>query len=130
MNRRLFAIAVACSAVLKVQVYVGSPHGVIFLVEMDYVAVPREERFFGLFRNHPAVVGVCVVVAQLVAVHDDGELVPAAALVHLRQYLEKAPPVIGNDDIVCFEFDGVGLPPIYRVFEVSASLDFPAVVNL
>lgn len=131
MQGRVVVFATSGPAILKIEIDVGCPCGVVvLLVKMDDIAVSHEVAFFGIFCNHPTVVGVGVVVTQLGAVHENGKLVPATTFFHLGLYLEKTAAVIGADDIICIEFDGVGLASVDGVFQVSASLDFPTVVDL
>ncbi len=144
MYRRKTVDAHAAAAILKVELHIGGPKGVVDnLVEVDVAAVLDEGRLGGELLAHPGDVLVAAIDAGLgnglqLAVggrvwHHDGELVAAVALIDLRLEVEVVVAVVhveGGLAIVFVEVDSVAALAVDGVLEVAAALDFPAVVDV
>ena len=124
-------VAFPLPTVFKMQVYVGCPLGVVFLVDVDVVAVARNHGFWSAIELDPGVSRDDVVHPEFWIVDHDGECFPAFAALHRNPYLQVMVPIayIGDFHIFAVELLLDFVFAIDAVFEEPAALDFPAVVD-
>ena len=124
--------AFSTSAVLYGKLEVCSPGGIVLLVKRDYAAVRKNDRVWRCFQTDPGILLYYLVFAKEGPVDHDGELVAVAAFIHAGLEKEVVVTVVdeGNFHIPLMQLDFPILGTLDTVFEISATLDFPAVVNL
>ena len=129
--RRAAIVAFSLPTVFKMQVYGGCPLGVVFLVDVDVVAVARNHGLGGSVELNPGVGGDDVVHTQFWIVDHDGERFSAFTALHRNSYLQVMVPIayIGDFHVFAVEFLLEFVFAIDAVFEEPAALDFPAVVD-
>ena len=129
--RRAAIVAFPLPTVFKMQVYGGCPLGVVFLVDVDVVAVARNHGLRGSVELNPGVGGDDVVHTQFWIIDHDGERFSAFTALHRNSYLQVMVPIayIGDFHVFAVEFLLEFVFAIDAVFEEPAALDFPAVVD-
>ncbi len=129
--RRKAFVAFSLPAIRKMQMDVGRPFCVVFLIDMNVVAVPLNKRFGGALDLNPCICRDDIVVAELWIVYKNAQLVLAIATFHWDSYLKVVVviPDEWNFDIVSAEFLLDLVFAVDGVFEEPAAFDFPAVVD-
>ena len=123
--------AFSLPAIFEVQVDVRCPLGVVFLVDGHVAAVASDKRFGGAFYLNPSICRNDSVFAELRVVHHDVHLVFAIAAVHRDFNQEVMVAVADEGDFYVFTFQFLRdfVLAVDGVFEKSAALDFPTVVD-
>ena len=124
-------VAFPLPAILKMQVDGGGPLGIVFLVDVDVVAVSRNICFGDAFELKPGVSRDNVVHPEFWIVDHDSESFLAFAVFHRDSYLQVMVSVayVWNFHVVAIEFLLNFVFAVYTVLEKSAALHFPAVVD-
>ena len=131
MDWRAVGVTFPLPAILKMQVDGGGPLGIVFLVDVDVVAVSRNICFGDAFELKPGVSRDNVVHPEFWIVDHDSESFLAFAVFHWDSYLQVMVSVayVWNFHVVAIEFLLDFVFAVYTVLEKSAALHFPAVVD-
>ena len=117
--------------VLELQIERRRPLGIVFLVYCGVIVVADKDRFGGCLDLEPGVACHDCIFTELGLVDHDVHLVLAFAAFNrnFNQQVMVIVPDIGNFDVVSLQFLRDFLTAIDAVLEVTAALDFPAVVD-
>ena len=124
-------VASPLPAIFKMKVDGGGPLGIVFLVDVDVVAVSRNKSFGGAIELNRGVFGYDVVHSQFWIVDHDVDSFFALATFHRNPDLQVMVSVayVWNFHVVAIEFLLDFVFAVDAVFEKSTALHFPAVVD-
>ena len=130
-NGREFAVAFSGAAVFKLQVHVGGPLDVVFLVDRNVVAVALEVCYGRSLLFYVGVVVHNGVLAELRLVYHDVDEAAAFAIFYgnLDKKVMVAVPYKWNFHVFPFQLLLDFFFSVDGVLEESAALDFPAGVD-
>lgn len=141
MYRSVVVIARSAAAILEIKLNVGCPEGILDnFVKMDVAAVFNKGCFFIDGLAHPGNLLVVSVddsrgygldfPACGGPVYHDGELIASVAFVELGLEIEIMTAILRYIAIFTVQLNGVFFAAVDGILEVSATLDFPTVVNV